>query len=200
MGSGREGETQVRISQVFWLGNAHERRSSQPRRHSTLAETADSSRSSCASYCAHWTLSDRPQLPTCHGHGNSLIRIDPQQIEGLALQRGRLGADGDRGLVLGGQHDPVQGERGEVPQQGPEAVGGPALRSCLGGGYCRSALRPTLHHIDPKLVRCATRRFKSVRQPCGRAEHWLGRIARRDLDLFAQGRLNYGQGLLGGAG
>lgn len=37
-----------------------------------------------------------------YGYGNSLIRIDPEQIEGLAPELGGLGADGDLGLVLGG--------------------------------------------------------------------------------------------------
>lgn len=68
------------------------------------------------------------------------------------------------------------------------------------GAYYKSALYPTLRHIDRKLVRWATRKFKSLRRHRRRAEHWLRRIARRDLDLFAHWRLIYGQGRFGGAG
>ena len=68
------------------------------------------------------------------------------------------------------------------------------------GAYYKSALYPTLRHIDRKLVRWATRKFKSLRRHRRRAEHWLHRIARRDLDLFAHWRLIYGQGRFGGAG
>ncbi len=68
------------------------------------------------------------------------------------------------------------------------------------GAYYKSALYPTLRHIDRKLVRWATRKFKSLRGHRRRAAHWLRRIARRDLDLFAHWRLIYGQGWFGGAG
>ena len=73
--------------------------------------------------------------------GTVCLGSTPQRVEGLALQRGRLGADGDRGLVLGGQHNLVQGERGEVPQQRLETVGGLALRGGLGCGFAPGALR-----------------------------------------------------------
>lgn len=68
------------------------------------------------------------------------------------------------------------------------------------GAYYKSALYPTLRHIDRKLVRWATRKFKGLRRHRRRAAHWLRRIARRDLDLFAHWRLIYGQGRFGGAG
>lgn len=68
------------------------------------------------------------------------------------------------------------------------------------GAYYKSALYPTLRHIDRKLVRWATRKFKSLRGHRRRAAHWLRRIARRDLDLFAHWRLIYGKGRFGGAG
>ncbi len=68
------------------------------------------------------------------------------------------------------------------------------------GAYYKSALYPTLRHIDRKLVRWATRKFKSLRGHRRRAECWLRRIARRDGALFAHWRLLYGQGWLGRAG
>ena len=68
------------------------------------------------------------------------------------------------------------------------------------GAYYKSALYPTLRHIDRKLVRWATRKFKSLRGHRARAERWLRRIARRDGTLFAHWRLLYGQGWLGRAG
>ncbi len=68
------------------------------------------------------------------------------------------------------------------------------------GAYYKSALYPTLRHIDRKLVRWATRKFKSLRGHRRRAECWLRRIARRDGALFAHWRLLNGQGWLGRAG
>ena len=57
--------------------------------------------------------------------------------------------------------------------------------------YYKSALYPTLRHIDRKLVRWATRKFKRLRGHRARAERWLRRIARRDGALFAHWRLLY---------
>ncbi len=68
------------------------------------------------------------------------------------------------------------------------------------GAYYKSALYPTLRHIDRKLVRWATRKYKRLRGHWRRAAHWLRRIARRDGGLFAHWRLLYGQGWLGRAG
>jgi RNA-directed DNA polymerase len=59
--------------------------------------------------------------------------------------------------------------------------------------YYKSALYPTLRHIDRKLVLWATRKFKRLRGHRRRAEHWLQRIARRQPGLFAHWRLLYGQ-------
>jgi RNA-directed DNA polymerase len=59
--------------------------------------------------------------------------------------------------------------------------------------YYKSALYPTLRHIDRKLVLWATRKFKRLRGHRRRAEHWLQRIARKQPGLFAHWRLLYGQ-------
>jgi group II intron reverse transcriptase/maturase len=61
------------------------------------------------------------------------------------------------------------------------------------GAYYKSALYPTLLHIDRKLARWATRKFKRLRRHRRRAEQWLRRIARRQPGLFAHWRLLYGQ-------
>lgn len=61
------------------------------------------------------------------------------------------------------------------------------------GAFYKSALYPTLRHIDRKLVFWATRKFKRLRGHRRRAEHWLVRIARRELGLFAHWRLLHGK-------
>ena len=68
------------------------------------------------------------------------------------------------------------------------------------GAYYKSALYPTLRHIDRKLVKWATRKYKRLRGHRRLAAHWLRRIARRDGELFAHWRLLYGKGWLGRAG
>lgn len=59
--------------------------------------------------------------------------------------------------------------------------------------FYKSALYPTLRHLDRKLVLWATRKFKRLRGHRRRAEHWLRGVARRQLSLFAHWRLLYGQ-------
>jgi group II intron reverse transcriptase/maturase len=61
------------------------------------------------------------------------------------------------------------------------------------GAFYKSALYPTLQHIDRKLARWATRKFKRLRRHRRRAEQWLRRIARRQPGLFAHWRLLYGK-------
>jgi RNA-directed DNA polymerase len=51
--------------------------------------------------------------------------------------------------------------------------------------YYKSALYPTLRVFDQILMRWATRKYKRLRRHRRRAVHWLGRIARREPDLFA---------------
>lgn len=61
------------------------------------------------------------------------------------------------------------------------------------GVYYKSALYPTLRHIDRKLSLWATRKYKRLRRHKRRASQWLERIARRQKGLFAHWRLLYGQ-------
>jgi group II intron reverse transcriptase/maturase len=61
------------------------------------------------------------------------------------------------------------------------------------GRYYKSALYPTLRHIDSILARWAHRKFKSVRRHRRRSRHWLERIARRQPGLFAHWGLLQGR-------
>ena len=62
------------------------------------------------------------------------------------------------------------------------------------GRYYKSALYPTLRHIDIILARWAHRKFKSLRGHQRRSRHWLDRIARRQPGLFAHWGLLQGHG------
>jgi len=57
------------------------------------------------------------------------------------------------------------------------------------GRFYKSAMYPTLHHVDRILVRWAMRKYKKLRRHKRRAEHWLGRIARKEPQLFAHWQL-----------
>ncbi len=61
------------------------------------------------------------------------------------------------------------------------------------GAFYKSALYPALLHIDRKLARWATRKFKRLRRHRRRAEQWLRRVARRQPGLFAHWRLLHGK-------
>ena len=52
------------------------------------------------------------------------------------------------------------------------------------GSFYKSALYPTLRHLNRTLVRWAERKFKKLKGHRRRAEHWLGRIAKRQPWLF----------------
>ena len=52
------------------------------------------------------------------------------------------------------------------------------------GAYYKSALYPVLRHLNRIITRWATRKYKRLRGHRRRAEHWLGKIARRDTRLF----------------
>jgi RNA-directed DNA polymerase len=52
------------------------------------------------------------------------------------------------------------------------------------GNFYKSALYPTLRHLDRILVRWAMWKFKRLRRHQRRAEHWLGRIAQKEPKLF----------------
>jgi RNA-directed DNA polymerase len=52
------------------------------------------------------------------------------------------------------------------------------------GSFYKSALYPTLHHLNTILVRWAMRKFKRLKGHQTKAVYWLGRIAKRQPDLF----------------
>jgi RNA-directed DNA polymerase len=62
------------------------------------------------------------------------------------------------------------------------------------GCYYKSALYPTLRHIDAKLARWAYWKYKSLRGHRRRAKHWLDCAARRQPGLFAHWVLLQGRG------
>ena len=53
------------------------------------------------------------------------------------------------------------------------------------GRYRQSALYCVFHQLNATLRRWAMRKCKKLRRCYRKAEHWLGRIARRDPDVFA---------------
>jgi RNA-directed DNA polymerase len=62
----------------------------------------------------------------------------------------------------------------------------PILRGWVNyyGRFYKSALYPTLRHLDRVLVQWAMRKYKRLHRHKRRAEHWLGRIARKEPQLF----------------
>ncbi len=67
----------------------------------------------------------------------------------------------------------------------------PVIRGWINyyAGFYKSALYPTLRHIDRSLSLWATRKYKKLRRHRRRAEHWLVRVARVRPTLFAHWRL-----------
>ena len=67
----------------------------------------------------------------------------------------------------------------------------PVLRGWINyyGSYYKSALYPILRQLNRSLTRWAMRKFKKLRGHQRQATHWLGCIARRELNLFAHWRL-----------
>lgn len=62
--------------------------------------------------------------------------------------------------------------------------------------FYRSAMNPVLRHFNNALVHWARRKYKKLSRHRRRAEHWLGRIAQREPNLFAHWR----KGILPSAG
>ena len=62
--------------------------------------------------------------------------------------------------------------------------------------FYRSAMNPVLRHFNHALVHWARRKYKKLSRHRRRAEHWLGRIARRESALFAHWKM----GILPSAG
>jgi RNA-directed DNA polymerase len=67
----------------------------------------------------------------------------------------------------------------------------PVIRGWINyyGSFYKSALYPTLRQLNRTLVRWATRKFKRLRRHRRRAEHWLGRVSRKDPWLFPHWRM-----------
>ena len=55
--------------------------------------------------------------------------------------------------------------------------------------FYKSALYPTLRHLDQVLARWAVRKYKKLRGHLRRARHWLARVARTRPKLFAHWKL-----------
>jgi len=53
------------------------------------------------------------------------------------------------------------------------------------GRFYKSAMLPTLRHLNRVLVWWAMRKYQRLRRHKRRAEHWRGRIARKEPQLFA---------------
>lgn len=62
----------------------------------------------------------------------------------------------------------------------------PTIRGWINyyGSFYKSALHPTLRHLNRTLVRWAQRKFKKLKGHRRRAEYWLGRVAQRQPQLF----------------
>jgi RNA-directed DNA polymerase len=63
----------------------------------------------------------------------------------------------------------------------------PVIRGWINyyGRFYKSALYPVLRHMNRVLIHWARRKYKRLSCHRRRAEHWLGRIARREPQLFA---------------
>ncbi len=60
------------------------------------------------------------------------------------------------------------------------------------GRYYKSAMYPFLRNMERYLIRWATRKYKRLRGHKKRAKYWLGRIRRREPNLFVHWRLGLG--------
>lgn len=68
------------------------------------------------------------------------------------------------------------------------------------GRFYKSAMYPTLRHIDKCLERWAMRKFKKLVRHRRRASQWLAAVSYRDANLFAHWRLMKRNSLMVGAG
>lgn len=55
--------------------------------------------------------------------------------------------------------------------------------------FYKSALYPTLRHVDHVLARWAERKYKKLHGHLRRARHWLARVAQSRPTLFAHWKL-----------
>ncbi len=60
------------------------------------------------------------------------------------------------------------------------------------GRYYKSAMYPFLRNMERFLIRWATRKYKRLRGHKRRAKYWLGRIRKREPNMFVHWRLNLG--------
>lgn len=60
------------------------------------------------------------------------------------------------------------------------------------GRFYKSAMYPFLRNMERNLIRWATRKYKRLRGHKRRARYWLGRIRRREPNLFVHWRLGLG--------
>lgn len=60
------------------------------------------------------------------------------------------------------------------------------------GGYCKSALYPTLRKIEQALMRWVMRKYKRYRAHKQRAKEWLGRVRKREPGMFVHWKLGIG--------
>ena len=67
------------------------------------------------------------------------------------------------------------------------------------GQYYRSAMYPSMRHMDRALTRWASRKYKKLRRHRRRAAHWIARISRRDPRLFAHWQMGVRRGSMVGA-
>lgn len=74
----------------------------------------------------------------------------------------------------------------------------PVLRGWINyyGRFYKSAMYPVLRHMNGALILWAQRKYKRLNRHRRRAEYWLGRVARREPQLFAHWRM----GILPAAG
>jgi RNA-directed DNA polymerase len=71
------------------------------------------------------------------------------------------------------------------------AMFNPVVRGWMNyyGKFYPSAMYPTLRHLNRTLVQWAMRKYKRLKRHKRRAEHWLGRIAKKERHLFAHWKL-----------
>lgn len=69
----------------------------------------------------------------------------------------------------------------------------PILRGWINyyGRFAKSNLYPFYRHMNKNLVLWARRKYKTLKAHRGRAEHWLGNIAKREPDLFAHWKIGF---------
>lgn len=90
-------------------------------------------------------------------------------------------------LSLGGLRHPTQHLKPDVTLEDPARMVNPVVRGWIRyvGQFYKSELNGVLRHRNCALVHWARRKYKKLARHRRRAEHGLGRIARREPTLFA---------------